>query len=215
MVDSTDNRPRSMADRRSGYRLLAVAVLVLVGTGEVRARDAGADVDAEETTAQASSVTVRFEDLGIVADRDRLVVDYAIAREDWKRTRRTHLALWLQLRVPADQMHPKQWSAYSVPLDERTGRRAFPRWLTTETDADPVATCLLGAGPGDNLVSGRGYACTDRVRLPVRDHRSPTASRSHTVELQYRAGPPYIPYAPWVEPRVPNLQGPFDQLPAP
>ncbi|MFB6375475.1 MAG: hypothetical protein ABEN55_20695 [Bradymonadaceae bacterium] len=143
----------------------------------------------------------------------RLVVDYEIARRDWQQLE--HIDLWLQLRAPTElTMRPEQSYTYTLPIETPSGRRAFPRWLTPES-SENVRVCLLATGPTDNLLYGSGYSCTAPIWLPIHETRSETARRPHTFALQYFAGPPYIPYASWVESRVPGFQGPFDQLPAP
>ena len=205
--------PRGAPTHRGSLVAAIAAILVFLAiAGSLHAQQPDATTD--QQTPPATTLEIDFDDLGLLSSGGELIVDYEVAADDWDELRGADIDLWVQIRVPTGLTYPDSTNSYTLPIESRSGRITYPRWLTGST-TDEAGLCLLGTGPGDNLVWGRGYRCADVTTLAVEHQRPDDASHPVTFELQYLTGPPYVPYAPWVEPRVPNFQGPFDQLPAP
>jgi hypothetical protein len=181
------------------------ALLALIGlpTPPAAASDPPTDGD---------TLTVAFDDLQMTKKRGDLTIRYEVTDESWERLDTRDITVWMHVLLPTPEKLPQQTVSYTLGVDERRGELTYPDWLSVSR-GEAIGLCLLGTGPGDHLGFGRGWTCRETrwFDLDGRE-RSP---RPTTIELEYSDGPPYLPYAPWTEPPIPDFPGPFDQLPSP
>lgn len=198
---------------RLGAIVAGALVVLLALPGQAQTTSAEKDGEPEESTRPAT-LEITFEELGVSEKKGRLVVHYRVEKSSWKSVERHDLRLWFHLRIPTESNLPDDTYSYTLPLEGRSGETRFPRWLARDSE-DEIGICLMGTGTGDDLGLGRGYVCDETRWQRVYNTWSRGPIDRITVELKYKAGPPYIPYAPWTEPTVPDFPGPFDELPTP
>ena len=203
--------PRWIADRRPALPrwglLLMAALLATIGLPDDSFGESDPPADGE-------TLSVGFDDLGLAKKRGDLTVRYAITEESWERLADRDITLWMHVSLPTPEKLPQQTVSYTLGVDERRGTLSYPDWLSVPR-GEAVGLCLLGTGPGDQLGFGRGWICRDTLWFEVSAAGRDGSPRSQTIDLDYHDGPPYLPYAPWTEPPIPDFPGPFDQLPSP
>lgn len=168
--------------------------------------------DSDESFQKAPHVS--FDSLWIQSRSGRLVVNYDISDEDWKRLQKADVAVWVTVYFPSEFAPPALEPTYSVELDERSGEARFPRWLRAP-EGETVSMCISGAGPGDNLGLRKGYMCDALVEREMRSSKPGAGKAEATVEMTYRPGIQRYPM-PGTQPdfNPPMPQG-MPQLPAP
>ncbi|MGM0555583.1 MAG: hypothetical protein ACQEVA_04300 [Myxococcota bacterium] len=135
---------------------------------------------------------VAFESLWVQSRSGRMVVNYEISDDDWKRLEKADAALWVTLYFPSEFDPPALEPTYTVQMDAQTGKAKFPRWLRPP-DGDEVEMCISATQAGDNLGLRRGFLCDSLLNRQIEDREPGAGQAAATVQMTYRPGIPTYP----------------------
>jgi hypothetical protein len=167
-----------------GLSATLVCLAVVLSAASVAAQQSDASFEEDPKVA--------FDSLWVQSRSGRLVVNYEVSDEDWKRLDEASAALWVTLYFPSEFDPPALEPTYTVQMDERTGKAKFPRWLRPP-DGGEVQMCISATQAGDNLGLRRGFLCDSLLSRTIEDRKPRAGTIATTVEMTYRPGIPTYP----------------------